>query len=148
MDAKDFLAEWALHYAQHLSVFHGKDDAITRHDSQVSVKGKESNATYYAAPDLDKFEPKAPQKNESIYVVTLNTKDNLEALEKHWKKYSEHRNVMVIFLNPKSTLDTKWTIHPYVHNRICDSSALHTGLKALFANVDPVKKADIASFSQ
>lgn len=143
MEGNEFLAEWAYHYAHHLSVFHGKDESIVRNGPVVSVKGKDYTAEYFAAEDLSEYRHKNPSKGETIYVVTLNTRDNLAALEKDWKKFAEYKNVLVLFLNPKSKLDTKWCIHPYVHNMVCDSTALHTGLKSLFANVDPLKKEDI-----
>jgi len=142
MKANEFLADWAYHYATHISVFHGNEEKVTLNDGVVNVKGS-SNARYVPAVDLSDYQHKNPANGETIYVVTFNTKENLAAFEKDWKKFSEHRNVIVIFLNPKSKLDKKWTIHPYVHNKICDESALHTGLKALFSNVDSLKKADI-----
>ncbi len=148
MSGNDFLVDWAHHYAQHLSVFRGDDEKVTRQGEVVHVKGSKSTTKYIPASELSDYQHKTPSNGETIYVVTFNTKDNLESLEKQWKKFSEHRNVIVIFLNPKSKLDKKWSIHPYVHNMICDEKALHTGLKSLTENVEQIKKADIEGLKE
>lgn len=147
MDPKEYLVDWAFHYAQHKIVFHSKGDEIKKHDDEVKVKGKDV-LTYVASPELESFKPKNPPSGESIYVVTFNTDDNLDTLVKHWKSFSEHKNVLIIFLNPFSKLDKKWTIHPYIHNRICDEKALKSGLKSLFSTVEPFKKTDFAKLKE
>ncbi len=143
MEPQEFLREWAYHYAQHLAVFHASGEKVEKEDRQITVKNSKTAVTYVPAADLDKYSHRAPSANETIQVITFNTDHNLDALIKGWKAFCEHKNVLVIFLNPKSKLDTKWSIHPFVHNKICDEKALKVGLKSIFSNVDKLKKEDI-----
>ena|SRR3989344_4020947 len=143
MDPQEYLLDWAFHYAQHKTVFHSSGEEVSKHPGEVKVKGKET-LTYIPVVDLEGFKPHKPAAGESIYIVTFNTEDNLDTMVKHWKTFSETKNILVIFLNPFSRLDKKWSIHPYIHNRICDEKALKPGLKSIAANVDGFKKSDFA----
>ena len=78
-------------------------------------------------------------QNYSINVVCYNTSENLKLLVQHWKECAAHTRLLFYFVNPKSLTDMKWTINPWLHNRISDHASLENGLKSMASMVDEWK---------
>ena len=53
-----------------------------------------------------------------------------------WKKFVGITTLNIYFMNPLSKKEKVWTIFPYVHDKICDSSSLKLGIKIMANMVD------------
>lgn len=76
---------------------------------------------------------------DAVFVVTSNTKKNMQSLLDHWNEVKTFPQLCFVFINPDSTADKQWLVYPYTHHKITEQSALKTGIKALFDSVDEVK---------
>ena len=63
----------------------------------------------------------------------------------NWDKLIDFKFLSVYFVNPWSSLDKKWVIYPYTHNRIADEDSLETGLKSMFEMIEPLTESMIES---
>ena len=138
-----YLLEWAGFYAKHKDIYEKKIVDIKEDGDKLVIKRKEDVINYLGQPSLNKNKLKDFGKKDFITIVTFNTANNIEELLKGWHFYAEYPNLIIIFINPKSNLDTKWIIKPYLHQRICDEKALKRGLKSIYETVEPMKEKDI-----
>ena len=138
-----YLLEWAGFYAKHKDIHEKKIVDVKEEKDVLKVKRKEDTMYYIPLPSLEKGKLKDYNKKDFITIVTFNMANNFEELLKGWHFYAEYPNLIIIFINPKSNLDTKWVIKPYLHQRICDEKALKSGLKSIYETVEPMKEKDI-----
>ena len=75
--------------------------------------------------------------DKTVFIITLNTKDNLSKIIENWSNLIEHQNLCIYFVNPASQLETKWVVCPYTHNKITEKASLKSGLETLFSMVEP-----------
>ena len=106
-------------------------------DVKAKYKDKERFFVVRTTLDIDEVLSLA-EKNKSFTLVVLNTKDNFELVVEKWNNLVTLKELIIIFVNPFSQLETKWVISPYTHHKICDNHSLKLGLKAMFETVDPI----------
>lgn len=150
-DLHGFLLEWAVNFIKNKDAVHKKIEQIENgkdgFDLYVKYKDKEQyfmlipkisdvgNITDYISGKIN-----AITQSDGVYfsIVTLNSKDNFDALLKNWRRLIYSKRLSIIFANPLSETDKKWSISPYTHNKICDDSSLESGLKSIFETVEEI----------
>lgn len=146
MDDKlhSFLVDWTVNFVKNKDIIQKKiekiEDGKDGCDLYVKYKDKEQHFIISATLDFDSILKKI-NNNSYFAIVTLNSKDNLDAMLKVWNKLIEFKFLSLIFVNPFSELDKKWIIFPYTHHRISDESSLKIGLKSIFETVDPIEES-------
>jgi len=116
--------------------FNSKIVSICREKDGILVTYKDRKENILAFPNLNLL-PESRIK-ENVVAVTLNNRNNLETLYAKWSIFKNIQQFKIYFINPFSTTDRKWVINPHVHAKICDSTSLKIGLKAMFETVEPL----------
>jgi hypothetical protein len=138
-DVLGVLREWTLHYLQN-------KDLITRSIVNIDknkdgwdlvVSTKTEPRFVLVLPDLAALVPSLDKvKDKNSLIVTLNKRQNVDTLVSLWPQIVAHPKLTLVFVNPYSTLEKKWIIVPYVHERIIERKALKLGLDSLFMTVE------------
>ncbi|MBR9698973.1 hypothetical protein GOV09_00765 [Candidatus Woesearchaeota archaeon] len=126
------LIEWALYYFKSKDAFQKKIVSIKKHFPYLDIQYKDKKETIICCPELDQCEIK------DYTIITLNRRKNVEFLHDNWKRLSSLPELKIYFINPFSTSEKRWIIHPFTHNKICDEESLKTGLLAMFETVEPI----------
>ncbi len=126
------LVEWTVNYIKHRDLVLKKLKDLRVEKDSITAEYKTKTEVYFIMPHLAK---EVTTRKEII--ICYNTRKNFEMLLDRWDELAKN-NSKIIFVNPKSTLDTKWIIRPAIHNRICDEKSLKLGLKAMYETVDEV----------
>jgi len=143
-DVLAVLREWVLHYLQNKDLLTRSivDIAKNQDGWDFVITTKTEPRYVLVLPDLAGLQPaleKAGDRNALI--VTLNRRQNVDALVAGWPALIDHHKLTLIFVNPYSTLEKKWIIMPAVHERIIERKALKLGLDSLFQTVEEYKES-------
>lgn len=141
------LSEWTVTFIKHKDMIkqqivsieekHGVFHVVMKGDKKQDYFVFEKFVDTKQVEDAGKKSDADP--NYSLNVVCYNTSENLKLLVQHWKECAAHTKLLFYFVNPHSTTDVKWTINPWLHNRISDPASLETGLKSMFSMVEEWK---------
>jgi hypothetical protein len=136
-DWNKVLLEWAENYIRYKDSVQGKIRDLKLEKDRIVIFNKDdSKELALCLPELSKLD--LASIKEPTLVVTPNRKENLKFLTDSWKALASRKEITIAFINPNSSLEVKWIIKPYVHDRICDEKSLKIGLKAMFETVDEV----------
>ena len=144
MDEKlrSFLAEWTVNFAKNKDVISKKIESIEngKNGFDLYIKYKDRDQYFIIMPTINDLNTTIQRINNSDYfsIVTINSKENFELLLRDWSKLVHFKFLNIMFVNPFSESDKKWIIFPHTHQKICDESALESGLKSMFATVDAI----------
>jgi len=112
------LKEWSFQYFKFRAKFE-KFEVVEKKDClEIKTKVLKDIVTWHE--DLSKVK-------ESNYMVTYNTKNNVDYLADSWAKFLKP-NIKIIFINPDSS---KWIIIPYIHDKVCDQKDIKRSLLSL-----------------
>lgn len=145
----DFLVEWTVNFVRNKDVISKKIEKIEHEKNgfDLYVKYRDREQYFIISSNIDKIDSIIEKIKDValsnifyFFIVTLNSKHNLDALLKNWNKLSNFKMLSIIFLNPFSGLDKKWIISPHVHNKICDKNSLETGLRSIFDTVEQIEE--------
>ncbi len=128
------LKEWVLYYLRHKDSIRREilDIAVSDNDRFV-VKTVNNEWIVHVRSSLGDLP--VLENSDKVLVFTLNTKNNLNFLYRHWNDFRKP-NITVYFVNPGACGDKSWAINPYVHSLIADESSLMRGLESLFQTVE------------
>ena len=144
-----YLVEWTVNFVKNKDVIAKKIDNIEKNKDgfDLYVKFKDKEQFFIVSPSLGNLDLIIQKINNNSHfcIVTLNSFENIEILIKGWKKLIDFKFLSIIFVNPFSQLDKKWTIYPHTHNKICDESSLKTGLKSMFEMVEPIEEPQLVA---
>ena len=79
-------------------------------------------------------------QGKAATLVILNSRENIDFLIQNWTRFTQMKELTIIFTNPNSLVEKKWIVNPYIHDKVTEPKALRGGLISLFATVDPVIK--------
>ena len=65
-------------------------------------------------------------------IVCANTKENVQSLLNQWDAYTKNQQTVIVFFDTKS--GKRWSIKPYLHNKVSEPKTLVTGIWSLFSN--------------
>ena len=144
----DFLLDWAVNYARNKDSISKKIESIEKEKDgfDLLIRYKDKAQYFMIMPAIDiNFVLQKLKNDVHVSIVTLNSKENLDALLKNWGRLANFKFLNVIFANPFSELDKRWIIFPHTHNKICDESSLEAGLRSMFEMVEPIEEAQLIS---
>src|SRR3990167_6163926 len=126
------LNEWALNYVKSRDAHFRNIVDIRQDKDNFLVRFKDKEVLYLAEPVL---KAEGLDKDKNYVITSANTNENFDLLIRRWNDLSRIRGLVVYFVNPHSSTETKWIINPYVHSKICDDASLKTGIRAIFETV-------------
>jgi hypothetical protein len=138
-DVLGVLREWTLHYLQNKDLITRSIVSIEKNEDgwDLIVNTKTEPRFVIVLPDFAALGPALDRvKDKNVLVVTLNKRQNVDALVSLWPQIVAHPKLTLVFVNPYSALEKKWIIVPYVHERIIERKALKLGLDSLFMTVE------------
>jgi hypothetical protein len=139
-DIKTYLLDLTLHHIKSrdtitksiLSIEENKENA----DLLITHKDKKQYVIVLPFPDdLSIHLKKLPEK-ETITLVLVNSKKNIDLVIKQWKSLVAYPNLSIQFVNPFSKVDLKWVISPSIHSRVCEERSVGQGLKSMSSGVE------------
>jgi len=142
-----FLVDWTINFIKHKDIISKKIEHIEngKDGFDLHVKYKDREQYFIIKSTIQDIDAIIKRLNNEHYfsIVTLNSKENFDVVLKNWSKLINFKFLNIIFVNPFSELDKKWTIFPHTHHKICDESALEGGLKSMFAMVEPIEEQQL-----
>lgn len=142
-----FLVEWAVNFVKNKDLIAKKIEQIENEKDgfDLYVKYKDREQYFIIIPKIADIDSIIQRLNNNYYfsIVTLNSKENFDAVLKNWHKLADFKFLNIIFVNPFSELDKKWIVFPHTHNKISDDSSLKNGLKAMFETVEPIEEQEL-----
>ena len=140
--------DWVVQYIRNKDLIAKKVLNIKVSTRSVEVLHTDRNQVYLIEPSLTKVENLSvilPSTDKDLFLVTLNTKENIHLVAKQWDELSKRTDLRIIFVNPFSKGDMKWVLCPHIHAKISDRKNLLTGLLSLSEGIGHI---DEATFSQ
>ncbi len=133
------LREWALQYLQNRDLLMRAITGIQKNTDGWDIVLTTTTESRYVTvlPDLGAITgilEKASGKN--VLVVTTNVRTNVDAVIAAWPELIKHPKLSILFVNPYSGTDKRWTINPHVHEKVTERKALKLGLYSLFSTVE------------
>ena len=134
-----FLQKWMCDFLKSKDAFFKRIESLDcEGNEKVTVQYKDGRTlTCAICPSLTEQFLEELTPDHPISVVTLNDPANFQLLLAKWTTLTSVKNLTFYFVNPFSKLEKKWIIMPYTHHKICDESALESGLKSMFETVEP-----------
>jgi len=140
-EAKEVLTSWIIEYVKSKDLMIKQITAIKPDtpEADVVVEGALKNQFILVQPSLGDLGRLDSLKDKHAIIVTTNTKENMEFVISHWAELVKYPHLAVYFVNPNSSLDTRWVIFPATHDKITERKTLRKGIESLFATVEPWK---------
>lgn len=147
--AHSFLVNWTVNFLKNKDIVSKK---IRRIESDkggfdLYVKYKDREQYFIIMLEIGNIDSIIQKIDNNSYfsIVTLNSRQNFDAVIKNWSKLAGYKFLNIIFANPFSNLDKKWIVFPHTHHKICDESSLETGLKSMFGMVEQIDWQQLAA---
>jgi hypothetical protein len=122
------LREWTILYIRHKDLYARKLQGHREEQGKLIFTFKDHALHAHAMEEL-----RLPEQLEGkTLLVTLNTEANIAYLISHWKEFSGHAHLTIVFVNP--ALNEKWFIIPHTHAQIADPN-ISSGIHSLAENV-------------
>jgi hypothetical protein len=140
-ETKAVLVDWIVEYLKSRDAMQRQITAIKKNEQDVDVvvEGSLKNQYVIVQPELSDISKLGLLKDKHAVIVTANTKENVEFLITNWAELAKYPHLSIYFVNPNSSLDTRWVIFPATHDKITERKALRKGLESLYATVEPWK---------
>jgi hypothetical protein len=143
-EEKAFLTDWITHFLKNRNMIFKSIESMEPHpEYELHVRHKTKDQYVLAAGTFTAEVLKRLTPEKHLLLVGFHTESNLQFIVENWKRLAELPNLTIYTVNPLSEPDKKWVICPHVHQRICDSSSLKTGLRAMFETVQPLSEQAI-----
>ena len=133
------LLEWYTHYRKHKDIFLKQITSMTPDAEGTIVALKDGSSEKAVIVDaIQSFTSLlAPlPKDGKITIVTKNSKQAVDMLAKEWDTVKVYSQLIILFVNPRSSTDTKWLVKPAVHDRVSERAALKEGLLSMASSVE------------
>ncbi|MFH1408853.1 MAG: hypothetical protein ABIH34_03025 [Nanoarchaeota archaeon] len=139
--AVDYLRSWFIQWTKHKDLILRRIEKIETMEGKTIIHMKDKEVQAMIETRLETAIPKLTQG--WIQIVTLHNDENKKILIKEWETFIQFPKLTLFFINPFSKGDTRWTIHPYTHQQICDPDSLKTGLSTMGELVDPLTPEEL-----
>lgn len=144
-----FLSDWTINFIKNKDIIAKKIESIEngRNGFDLHVKYRDREQYFIIAPSIRDIDSIISRINNNAYysIVTLNSRENFDAMIKSWPKLISFKFLNIIFVNPFSQLDKKWIVFPHTHHKICDEVSLENGLKSMFEMVEPIEEEQLVA---
>ena len=140
MIAIEDLKEWAMTYFKNRDIMLRRIDKIEEVDDSFIIHNIDSTTNQVKI--MPGFEDSlfSTFQGKTTTLVILNSRENIDFLIANWQKFTQMKELTLMFANPDSLAEKKWIVNPYIHNKITEPKSLRAGLISLFTTVDPVIK--------
>ena len=149
MDTHSLLAEWTLEFVKNKDITSRRIKAIEHNKNgfDMCVRYNDKEQCFAIAHSLENTRQVMQRigHESCVAIVTLNSGKNLDFLFRNWNDFARFKFLSIIFVNPLSSLDKKWIIVPYLHDRICDKSSLELGLKSIAQAVEQIEEQELVA---
>lgn len=125
------LINWTIEFVKHRDIWNKNLESYSVDKHIISFKFKNSNQNYIVLSDLTDECVKFKDLSDSKGIVCLAKKSNLKFLLNKWSEFKQ-KSAVVIFVDLNTS--SKLLINPFIHSKICDDSALESGLASLYEN--------------
>jgi hypothetical protein len=141
----ELLKEWAKTYFFNKDLLMGKKPKIEEKDDHIVITNQDGSHVIVIVkeklesvkPVVERFSKLEEQhKPIKLTLVLYNKKENIELVVSGWKELIGKQNLTVLFVNPHA--NDKWSVNPYIHDKIADKKSLKKGLLSLYETVEPV----------
>lgn len=128
------LKEWTKYYIKFKDAMKKRIKEIHEKEYGYVVEEKNGNKTYYVINHIQEGIAHLDNlKGEKIYFVTPNTKTNIKETITQWKQLCEHKELTIIYANPKA--NESWLLHPHTHANVSEQESLAQGLQTLYESI-------------
>jgi hypothetical protein len=107
------LREWLLLYLRHRDAYARKLQRIEEKGDEIVCAYLDHQVRVYALERLQ-----VPRVTGKTVVATLQTRENVEFLLKHWGEFERLKELTIIFVNPAR--NEKWLLKPALHSQISE----------------------------
>jgi len=133
-----YLREWALHYIKSRDLIHRNIVNIADNEDGFVVELKDGKQCVIVEAELNADEvlsKLSAYKGQKSALFVYNTQQNLEKAIASWKKLAEFdRHFMMVFVNPFSSTEHKWSFFPMTHHTLSDKA--ENALRVLASSVE------------
>ena len=144
-----FLVEWTIKFVKNKDIVAKKIEQIEngKDGFDLHVKYKDREQYFIIVSKIADIDSIIQKINDKAHysLVTLNSKENFEVVLKNWNKLIYFKFLSIMFINPFSETDKKWTVFPHTHHKICDEPSLENGLKTMFEMVEPIEEGQLTA---
>ncbi len=128
------LREWAYSYFRHKDLFTRSIKELRTEDSGLILVRKNGNTEHILCTKT--LDPASlPSEGKRAYIITEDTKRNLDVLVDSWGVFKSRPDLLVIFVDMHQS--TRWLLFPHTHARISDPKKIRRSLKALSDSASP-----------
>ncbi|MBI2130746.1 hypothetical protein HYU10_03175 [Candidatus Woesearchaeota archaeon] len=140
---KSCLAEWTINFLKNRDIFFRKIQSIdTQPDSADFVINYKDGRKqrFLVLESLNDIEAALAEFDTASYlgIATVNSNSNFDILIEKWEFMIKYSNLIIYFVNPFSSLEKKWAVHPSTHNKVASLGSMKPGLRALFGTAEPI----------
>jgi len=124
------LREWTIIYVKHRDLMTKKLQGYEEKNGKLVFTFKDHHMHAYAVEKLS-----VPTIEGKTLLVTLQTKENVEFLLKHWSEYNKHADLTMVFVHPEK--NEKWAVIPHTHAQVSDPN-FEQGIRSMADSVSYV----------
>ena len=140
-----FLKEWAKRYFKNKDLAERRIKEMSEEKNEVKLHYKDgSYADVFVCESLDDVKSALSKHSEKSFLITINSKRNLDYLFTNWSFFEKIKGFYIIFINPFSIKETKWSLFPYTHAMVTETSALKKGILSMADAVDLIDQKTFA----
>ncbi|MBN1157366.1 hypothetical protein JXA85_07110 [Candidatus Woesearchaeota archaeon] len=143
----EFLLQWTKTYVENQDLIRKSITGISQKEARLEVNYKAKLHTFLIDPFMenitDEINEISKNKEMKFSIICFNTADNMKRMVMQWTELAKYPLLSIYFVNPFSSLDKRWIIYPWTHNRIADPDSLETGLKSIAENVEQIRKEEV-----
>ncbi len=146
---KSYLADWTTIFLKNRDLSFRKIDSVGQDSGEADFvvnyrEGRKQHFFVFETLDgIEKFLSKF-NADSHVGIAAINSRDNFGIIIAKWVRLVQYKNLSIYLINPFSSLEKKWILHPYTHDKITEPSSLKAGLKALFDTVEPITLEEFA----
>ncbi|MBI2101991.1 hypothetical protein HYT53_05265 [Candidatus Woesearchaeota archaeon] len=146
-NAHDFLVQWTVGFVKNRDLLAKKIERIEngKDGFDLYIKYRDREQFFIITPKISDMDSIVRRINNEHHfsIVTLNSKENFDIILKNWNRLISFKFLSIIFVNPFSEMDKKWSVFPHTHHKICDEASLENGLKSMFSMVEPIEEGQL-----
>ena len=142
-----FVIDWSIRFLENKDSIKGHIVNIEKNKGEFDyiINYNDRKKYFIVKLNLDEGIFKILKNDIFIGIFALNNPSNLSFIVSNWKQLIEFKFLNIYFVNPFSSSDKVWTINPYIHDKVCEKTALEDGLKAMAEMVNPLGLEELSN---
>jgi len=133
-----FLIDWIVRFLENKDVIRKNISKIEKNEKGFVVHYKNGVKNFVVEKNLNREILDKIKQSDTVKVITINNKENTKFIIDKWKELAKFSSLNIYLINPFSKADKVWIIHPYIHDKICDSNSLELGIKTMAEMVEAI----------